>query len=282
MDKNSPAMPSRQQGVTFIPACAGGRRIEMRSLARVGALLVVAAVCHAQPITLRDAQKEIVEAKKELDKAVTFCPHCRATGTIDEKACPHCNGQGALLKSEAEYLAHTRHLEERAERAGARKDNYAAFDVAKRLPALKENLESEALEMLAAYVAYAKVYREHEKLLAEDERFAEKARQVIDLVDKLIDKHAARLNVPCLKMLYDDDPVGKVGAFTLHGTARNVCIDGKNVQCLKLRTLKEYSLLIRNGQARKRNGYILAEILGKQVYTTDDGQKIRAVLLQAY
>jgi len=246
-------------------------------LALLGSMTAV-----GQGFSVRDAQHEIVEAKKELDKVVTFCEHCRATGRLKEKPCPHCEGQGALLKCRAEYLAHKRLLEDRAVRAGARPEQYAAFDVAKRLPALEEKVESEALSMLAAYVGYLKVYNRYEKLLAEDKDFARKARQIVTLLDKLVDSYAARLALPSLKLLHTDDPVGKVGVFRLLGPTRTVRLEGENLRCIRLRTLKDYVLLVRKGRAPARPGYILAEIVGKQAYKTDDGEELQAILLQAY
>ena len=59
-------------------------------------------------------------------------------------------------------------------------------------------------------------------------------------------------------------------------------INGQEVELLKLRTLKERSILIKSKGAKQRNGFMVAEIVGKDTYQTDDGKEMPGILLQAY
>jgi hypothetical protein len=143
-------------------------------------------------------------------------------------------------------------------------------------------VEPEALKMLEAYVGFAKAYQKHKETIKEDQEFARKVEVAMERLDALVDRHGPRLALPSLQMLYEDDPVGKVGAFKLYGKKAKLRIDGKDVEQLEIRTLKDLSILIISGGAKKRKGFLLAEIVGKGTYKTDDGQEIRGILLQAY
>lgn len=254
----------------------------MRTLAYLTFPFMAAILCRADEITLSYAKSEITAAKKELDEAVTFCAHCKATGSIEGTACTACDGQGAVLKSEAKLISHRVYLRSRAERAGVPPDRYAEFDIAQRLEKLEKDVEPEALKMLAAYVDFAKAYQKHKEVIKEDEEFAQKVEKAMERLDALVDRHGPRLSVPSMRMLYEDEPVGKVGAFKLYGKKEKLRIDGKNVERLEIRTLKEHSILIMEGEAKKRKGFLLAEIIGKGTYHTDDGKEIQGILMQAY
>ena len=231
-------------------------------------LLLAPAACQAQEITIRDTKKALSAAKEELEKVVVFRP-------------PH-EGGGAFLMSEYKRLEHRQHLERKAEKAGVSKDEAARFDLANRLEKYGEQIEPEAFEMLVAYVGFVKVYREHEALIKENESVAQKAGKIIEELDVLIDRHGRALRIASLKLLYEDDPAGKVGAFNLPGVRNKVRIDGQEVELLKLRTLEKRSILIKSDGAKQRNGFMVAEIVGKDTYKTDDGKEIPGILLQAY
>ena len=237
-------------------------------VALVMVLFLAPVLCQAQDVTIRDAKKDLSAAKKEIEKVVVF--------RSEEK------GGGAFLKSEYKTLRHRRHLESKAEKKGVSKDEAERFDMANLLEKYDEQIEPEAFEMLVAYVGYVKEYRRHQELIKENEPFAEKAGRIVKELDTLIDRHGRRLCIPSLKLLYEDDPVGKVGTFNLPGVGKTVRIDGREVELLKLRTLKDYSVLIRKDSAKKRTGFLLAEIVGKDTYRTDDGTEMRGILLQAY
>jgi hypothetical protein len=240
----------------------------MRWTAPVVVLLLSSFHCWAQDTTLADAKKDLSAAKDKLEKAVVF----------REEA----EGGGAFLKSEYQALEHRQHLERKAERKGLSKDEAAQFDIANRLEKYSEQTESEAFEMLAAYVGFVKVYREYEAVIKDNPAVADKVGKIIAELDTLIDRHGRALRIKSLKLLYEEDPVGKVGAFDLHGVKRTVRIDGKDVEVLKLRTLKERSVLIMRDAAKQRDGFIVAEIVGKDTYTTEAGDEILGILLQAY
>ncbi|MFQ5807166.1 MAG: hypothetical protein ACE5I3_12025 [Phycisphaerae bacterium] len=238
--------------------------------------------CHAQEFTLTDAKRELTAARAEVKKVVTFCPYCKTAGTIEGEVCIHCKGQGVILKSEQKLISHKAYLQNRAEQAGLPRDKYAEFDIAKRLEKFEQDIEPEAFKMLAAYVGYVKTYRKNRQLIKEDEKFARKAERVIEQLDALIERHGRRLRIPSMRLLYEDEPAGKVGAFNLYGKKGQLQIDGKDVEWLEMRTLKEYSILVVTGEAKKRAGFIVAEIIGKQTYRTEGGKKIKGILMQAY
>ena len=240
----------------------------MRATARLVILLLAPVLCRAQDTTIADAKKALSAAKEELEKVVVFRP--------EEE------GGGALLKSEYKALQHRQRLERKAEKKGVSKDKAVQFDMANRLEKYAQQIEPEAFEMLVAYVGFVKVYREHEALIKESESVASKAGKIIEELDTLIDRHGRALRMESLKLLYQVDPVGKVGAFDLYGVRQTVRIDGKEVELLKLRTLKEQSVLIMKNAAKKRSGFTVAEIVGKDTYKTDDGKEISGILLQAY
>ena len=231
-------------------------------------LLLSTAAGWAQETTIDDAKKSLSAAKETLEKVVVF----RAEH----------EGGGAFLKSEYKTLKHRQNLERRAEKKGASKDEADQFDIANRLEKYGQQIEPEAFEMLVAYVGFVKVYQRHEALIKENESVAQKAGKIIEELDVLIDRHGPTLRVASLKLLYADEPVGKVGTFNLPGPRQNVQIDGKDLELLRLRTLKEHAALIKSAGAKPRKGFILAEIVGKDTYKTDDGQEIAAILLQAY
>jgi hypothetical protein len=245
-------------------------------------LFAAVSACRADEITLSYAKSELTAAMAKLQKVVTFCEYCNATGKTDDKTCTHCNGQGAILKAEEKLIGHKAYLETRAEQAGVARDRYAEFDIAHRLEKYEKDIEPEALKMLAAYVDFAKAYQKHKEVIKEDEEFAQQVEKAMERLDALIDRHGPRLSVPSMRMLYEDKPVGKVGAFKLYGNKKTLRIDGKDVEQLQIRTLKEYSILIMEGEAKKRKGFLLAEIIGKDTYHTDDGQDIPGILMQAY
>lgn len=236
----------------------------------------------AQEVTLIDAEKELDAARDELKKVVSMCRHCKATGAIEEKTCPHCGGRGAMLKSEAKLVAHRMQLEQTAERKGVSKNKYADFDIASRLTKYEEKFEPEAFDLLKAYVGYVKTYRKHKDLINEDERLTRRTEQTIEQLDKLIDRHGPSLAIRSLGMLYKDDPAGKVGAFKLYGKQGVVRIEGEDADRLEMRTLKSHAILLIKSQAKPRNGFILAEIVGKDTYKTEAGKEIRGILLRAY
>lgn len=242
------------------------------SMRRATLLLVVLlsaqSLCEAQQATITTVKRELSAAKRELEKSVIFRPEHE--------------GAGAFLKSEYRAIEHRQHLERKAEEKGVPRDQAAQFDIAGRLEKYAEQIEPEAFEMLGAYVGFVKVYREHAELIKENESVAEKVAKMIEELDALIDRHGCSLRIPSLKLLYEEDPVGKFGAFDLHGVKKTVHIDGKEVEVLKLRTLKEQSVLIRKDGAKQRDGFIVAEIVGKDTYKTDDGREIAGFLLQAY
>ncbi len=240
----------------------------MRRTIQLVILLLTTIPCLAQEATITDAKRELSAAKDELEKVVVFRP-------TEE-------GGGAFLKSEYKALKHQRHLERKAEKQGVSKDQAAQFDIADRLKRYSEQIEPEAFEMLAAYVGFVKVYREYEALIKDNEAAAGKVGKIIEELDALIDRHGRALRIPSLKLLYKDDPVGKFGTFDLHGVRETVLIDGKPVELLKLRTLKNRSVLIMKDAAKKRAGFIVAEIMGKDTYETDHGKRIAGILLQAY
>ncbi len=241
----------------------------MRKIALLLVVLFLAPVlCQAQEATITNAKRELSAAKRELEKVVVFRPEHE--------------GGGAFLKSEYRAIEHRRHLERKAEEKGVSKDKAAQFDIADRLKRYSEQIEPEAFEMLGAYVGFVKVYREHAALIKENESVAEKAGKIIEELDVLIDRHGRSLRIPSLKLLYKEDPVGKFGVFDLHGVRETVQIDGKEVESLKLRTLKKQSVLIMKDGAKQRDGFIVAEIVGKDTYKTDDDREIAGILLQAY
>jgi hypothetical protein len=254
----------------------------MRMIAVWILLLAVASVGRADEITLNYAKKGLTAAMAEVRKVVTFCEDCQATGKIEDKSCAKCRGQGAILKAEEKLLDHKAYLETRAEQAGVARDRYTEFDIAHRLDKYEKEIQPEALKMLVAYVGFAKAYQKHKEAMKEDEEFAQKVEQAMERLDALVDRHGPRLGLPSLQMLYEDEPAGKVGAFKLYGRKEKLRIDGQDVERLEIRTLKEHSILIIQGAAKKRKGFLLAEITGKGTYKTEDGKEIRGILLQAY
>jgi hypothetical protein len=240
----------------------------MRATALLVILLSAPAVGQAQELTIDHAKRDLTAAKEELEKVVVFRPTAE--------------GGGAFLKSEHLAREHRAHLEQKAEQKGVAKNQAAQFDLANRLERYEGQIEPEAFQMLVAYVGFVKVARQHETVIQENETVATKVEEIIEELDTLIGRHGRALRIESLKLLYRDDAVGKVGTFDLHGTRESVLIDGEAVELLKLRTLKERSVLIRKDGAKQRSGFIVAEILGKDTYRTDDGREIPGILLQAY
>jgi len=245
-------------------------------------LLPAAGVCLANNDALWDAKHDIVEAKKELNKIVTFCRECDASGKLDGKTCRFCDGLGLMLKAEEKVVEHRFDLKEKAERLGISKDRYAELDVAKRLDSFKKEIEPEAFKMLTAYVGYMKAYQKHEETLKQDEKFAKKAAKVVTDMDRLIDRHATKLKLDSLKLLREEDPAGKVGVFRFLKRGTKVRIDGKEYERLELRTLKDTAILINRTDAKRHKGLIVAEIIGKDTYKTEAGQEIQGILMQAH
>jgi|GEM_PF-6938957 len=231
-------------------------------------LAFIPVASHAQETTVDDAKKALSRAKDALEEFVVF----RAQE----------DGGGAFLKSEHDRAEHLRELEKRAVRAGDARENAAKYDLAKRLQTYPEKYTEEAFQAFVAYVGFVKTYREFEEHVKQDETFNEKAARIIDELDVLIDRHGRGLRVASLRLLYEDESVGKVGAFNLRGKRRTVKIDGETADLYRLRTLKGTAVLLKQENAKERKRFILAEIVGKGAYTTDAGEKIQAFLLQAY
>lgn len=254
----------------------------MRITAFYVAFLMAAPLCPAQEIALRDAKKEITAAMEEVKKVASFCRQCKATGAVEGKTCPRCQGRRAMLKSEERLLTHRAQLELKAEKAGLPKDKYADFDMADRLTKYDQKIEPEALELFTAYVGFVKACDKHKDLVSQDERFARLIKQTTERLDRLIDRHGPRLVIRSMTMLYEDDPVGKVGAFRLYGKKGKVRIGGKDVEWLQMRTFKQHSILLIRSGAKQRSGFVLAEIIAKGTHQTDDGKEIQGILMQAY
>lgn len=266
----------------MIPGFDRNRGREMKTTARMMVLLTSVAICSAQEPTIHDAKRELTAARAALKKVVTFCEACRETGKLEGAECPFCAGQGATLVSEAKLAAHKHGLELKAERLGAPRSKYADYDVGNRLEGFQKDIEPEAFKMFVAYVAYLKVFREYETLLEQDQRFKDKAARVVEQLDALVARHGPHLKIQSLRLLYEDDPVGKVGAFHFPGRRTVVRIDGKDVERVELRTLDQGCVLLRKDAAKPRDGFVLAEIVGKGAYETEDGQQITGILMQAY
>jgi hypothetical protein len=242
----------------------------------------LAASCLAQEATLIDARRELGEARDELKKVVTMCRHCRGAGRVEQTACAACEGRGAMLKSEALLLAHREQLKGMAERKGAAREDYNQFDVADRLTKYDDKLEPEGLELLPAYVRYVKIQRKYKDVLGADERLLKQTQETVKNLDRLIDRHGERLVVRSMALLYEDDSAGKVGAFKLYGRKGKARIGGEDVELLQMRTLKEHTIILARGESTRRKGLVLAEIVGKGEYETEDGRKVMGILLQAY
>lgn len=246
------------------------------------AVLLAGDLCQAQEITLTDARKDIAEARETLEKVVNFCSRCDATGSIRGQECPACLGQPVTLKAEGKLNRHKRQLQERAEQAGVPSARYAEFDLAHRLPKYEEELEPQTIQMLEAYVGYLKACRKHAELVKTDESLQEDTTKTIEQLDELIDRHGSQVTLRSFKMLYEDDPVGKVGAFKLYGKTGEVRVNGQDAERYQMRTLKDWAILVVKAEARRRRGYIVAEIVGKQTYKTEDGQSIKAIMLRPW
>lgn len=254
----------------------------MRWLAGLIVWLAAAALCQAQEVTFREAKNEIRAAREKVTEVVTFCSRCELTGKLDGKECPYCGGFGATLKSEGEMIRHRTHLKGRAVRAGAEPEEHAQFDVAKRLAAFEGKLEPETLELLPAYVGYVKAYEKHKAVVKEDEKLVQRIAREIELLDEIVDRYGARLRVQSLRLLYENDPVGKVGAFRFYGKTADVKIDGQPAERIELRTLKDRAILLLKTEAKQREGFVLGEIVGKDTYQTDDGKSIKAIMIRPW
>lgn len=225
-------------------------------------------VCLAQETTVLDAKRAMSAAKKALEKHVVFHPQDR--------------GGGAFLKSEYARLFQEQQLEHKAERLGDSKENAAKYDIANRLETLKGKYKDEAYLAFAEYVAFVKTYRQYETLIKQDAPFLEKVEQIVRETDALIDRHAPEMTLDSLKWLFAEDCTGKVGAFKLPASVRTVTIKGETIEVIELRTLRDRPILLNKKSAKPREGYTLAEILGKETYETDEGEKLAGYLLQAY
>jgi hypothetical protein len=254
----------------------------MRWLASLTFWLVAAALCQAQEVTFREAKNEIRAAREKVTQVVTFCSRCDLTGKLEGTECPYCGGYGATLKSEGEMIRHRTHLTDRAARAGAELEEHAQFDVAKRLAAFEEKLEPETRELLPAYVGYVKAYEKHKAVVKEDEKLVQRIAREIELLDEIIDRHGARLRIESVRLLYADDPVGKIGAFRFYGKTAEVKIDGQPADVIELRTLKDCAILLLKTKAKQRKGFVLGEIVGKDTYQTDDGKSIKAIMIRPW
>ena len=254
----------------------------MTRFVTLSALLALAAPCLSQETTINDAKRGLAKAKEAVDEGVAFCVWCNASGKLEGKKCEHCTGLGAMLKQERKYIEQKRELESTAVAKGRSASEFAEFDIAHRLDAYEKKYDEQAFEALAAYVGYLKVCREYADLIKEDEAVAAETKKMVDAMDLVADRYGLRLRLDSLKLLYEDDPAGKVGTFVLYGKKGVVKIDGQDADRYQLRTLKNHDVLIRTDGAKQRKGYLLAEIVGKDTYTTDDGKEIKAILLQAY
>ena len=254
----------------------------MKALVSFTMLCLICPASFTQEPTLIDVNRELDAARDELKKVVTMCRSCRGSGQIEGQACPQCDGRGAMLKSEAKLLAQRAQLEQTAEQKGVSKDTYADFDIAGRLTKYNEQMEPEAFALLKGYVGYVKVCRKYKDLIDQDEKLARQTAESVEHLDKLIDRHARHLTIRSLEMLYEDDPTGKVGAFRFYGTKGVVRIAGEEYSRIQMRTLKTHDILLNRSRAKPRAGFVLAEIVGKGTYQSDDGKSISGVLLQAY
>lgn len=230
--------------------------------------LLVATTCLAQETTVLDAKRVMSVAKDELQKNVIFHPQDR--------------GGGAFLKSEYARLFQEEQLERKAERLGDSKENAEKYDVANRLETYKEKYKEEAFKAFIAYVGFVKAYRQYEEYIKQDAAFQQKVDQIVKEMDVLIARHAREMKLDSLKMLYTEDPKGKVGAFRFPSAARTVTIKGEQYDVIELHTLKDQPVLLNKQKAQERKGFILAEIVGKDAYQTDDGETLNGFLLQAY
>ena len=225
-------------------------------------------VCLAQETTVRDAKRALSNAKEELEKSVYFRKQ-------DE-------GGGAFLISEHKRIEHQVALEKKAEEKGLAKTEAVKFDYGKRLEKYEEQIEPEAFQMLIAYVGFVKACRKYEPQIKADEEFAEVVGTMRKDLDALIERHGRRLLIASLKLLYQDDPVSQVGAFNLRGKSETVRIDGREYELLKRQSVKERAILLNREGAVIRKGFLIAEIVGRETYRTEDGKSIDAFMLQAY
>lgn len=264
---------------------------------------LIATQCLAQETTIVDVKRDLAQAREKLDQVVVFCDWCDGAGKLDGKKCSHCEGLGAMLIPESKHLAHKRSLEKQAVRKGRPKSDYAAFDIADRLTAFEKQYDEEAFKALAAYVDYLKVCRQYADLIKADEKVSADTRRVIDGMERIVARYGRRLRVASMKMLYEQhasekdstgdssgyssgyssgDSSPEVGTFVLYGKKGVVKIDGQEAELYRIRTLKDCAILVKTAGAAKRKGFLLAEIIGKDTYTTDAGKEIKAILMQAY
>lgn len=245
-------------------------------------ILTATATCAAQQTTLVDARRDLAAARKPLDKLVVFCEWCDGTGRLAGHACPHCDGLGTMLQAEYKAIQHRHELEDMARRKGLPTSQYARFDIAHRQKKYRQQLEPQALKLLPAYVEYLKVCREYDQLVQSNEQLKKKTAKTVAGLDHLVDRYGRRLRLKSLQMLYAKDPAGKVGTFVFYGKPERVRLDGDPVEVYHLRTLKEHVVLLDRKDARPRKGFVLAEIVGKDTYKTDDGKELSGILLHAY
>jgi len=254
----------------------------MRAIGLLVVLALGGSVCRAQDDALWEARKELTAAKENVEKVVTFCRHCKASGRLEEKECGWCDGLGVMLKCEEKMVEHRHELQLKAERLGGKREDYARYDLANWLEKLQRDIAPETLKLLPEYVAYLKTYRKYEETIRQDERFAADAALLKERLEALIERHGRRVTQTCMQWLYDEQPAGKVGAFNLYGKVKDVRIDGRQAGLFELRTLKGQPVLLLTDQARQWPGFVVGEIVGPGTYRTDDGEEIRGVLIRAY
>ena len=253
----------------------------MKAVLTIGILIGVTASSLAQEFTLYDAKREMRKVRDEVKKHVVF-PSDRNPLDITVANIKELGPENAVLKSELMLLEHRAGLEHRAARAGQDRTQWSAYDVAGRLEDLEKKIQLEFVEFLPAYVAFAKAYQKDKKTLAEDKAFLDKVETAFKQLNAIVNRHGPDYCLKSTTLLYEDDPTGKIGTFHFVGSKGTVKIDGRAAQRFELRTVDEYCILLIKGDAPKRNGFVLGEIVGKQVYKTDDGTELKAILIEAH
>ena len=253
----------------------------MKPIITLGTLVGIAAGGLAQEFTLFDAKREMREVRDEIKKYVVF-PRDRNPLDVTVANIAELGPENAVLKSELKLLEHRAGLEQRAARAGQQRAAWATHDVADRLKTLKDEIQPEFIEFLPAYVAFAKAYHKSKPVLAQDKGFLEKVEEAFAQISEIVNRHGPDYRLKSGAMLYEADPAGKIGVFHFVGSKGMVEIDGKPAKRYELRTLDEFCILLIEGNAPQRKGFILGEIRGKQTYKTDDGAELKAILIESH
>ena len=253
----------------------------MRTLLTIGVLIGIAGNSLAQEFTLYDAKREMRQVRDEVKKHVVF-PSDRNPLDITVANIKELGPENAVLKSELKLLEHRAGLEQRAARAGQGRAEWSTHDVAGRLKEIEGEVQPEFIEFLPAYVAFAKAYHKDREILEQDKPFLAKVEEAYQQLNGIMNRQGPDYLLKSATMLYQDDPTGKIGAFRFVGSKGTVKIDGREAKRFELRTLDDCGILLIEGNAPKRNGFVLGEILGKQTYKTDDGTELKAILIEAH